>query len=72
MSTLKHSCPACERDVMTTPVPAAILLTHRIRLAKVAVNRYTVDAETTEAAEARAHLAALEAEYRAIRVEHVA
>jgi hypothetical protein len=55
-----------------TPVPDHILLTRLIRLAKVSVNRYTADDETTEAETARAHLAALEAEYRTIRVEHVA
>jgi hypothetical protein len=49
----------------TTPVPAAILLTHRILKMKVAVNRYTVDGETTEAETARDHLNALEAEYGA-------
>ena len=54
---------------MITPVPAHILLSHRIQKAKVAVNRYTADGETAEAETARTHLAALEAEYRALRLE---
>lgn len=59
---------------MSAPVPAPVLLTHAIRKAKVAAERATADAAAAYAwAEtARAHLAALEAEYRTIRVEHVA
>jgi hypothetical protein len=57
-----------------TPVPAAVLLSHAIVKAKVAAERATADAAAAYAwAEtARANVAKLEAEYRAIRVEHVA
>lgn len=49
------------------PVPESVTLYKRIVTARVAADR-----AEAEAAEARAHLAALEAEYRTIRVEHVA
>jgi hypothetical protein len=50
------------------PVPESVLLTHAIFKAKIAVNRYTIDSETAEAETARAHLAALEAEYRTAKL----
>jgi hypothetical protein len=52
-------------EARTTPVPAEVLLAHRILKAKIALNRYTIDSETAEAETARTRLAALEAEYRA-------
>jgi hypothetical protein len=62
------------RTATHPPVPAAVLLSHAIRKAKVAAERAATDAAAAYAwAEAaRANVATLEAEYRAIRVEHVA
>lgn len=55
---------------MSTPVPAHVLLAHEIRKTKVASARADADLEhaTVEAAELRARVGKLEAEYRAAKL----
>jgi hypothetical protein len=62
------------QSTISPPLPESVTLYKQIIKARLTVERTDADLSTArlEHEAARAHLAALEAEYRTIRVEHVA